>query len=116
MGRADYLQSLVHLSRLHPKIILPWSWPPITFLVIVRDLLTGAFSTPEATVEPRMKRIPAHPALDPTTTSTSLKKNLNASKPSEHPPDRRENVKTLRWEYRLQRQNLLMAFNRVPRW
>ena len=31
-----------------------------------------------------------------------LKKNLNASRPSEHPPVRGENVKTLRCDHRLQ--------------
>ena len=45
-----------------------------------------------------------------------LKKNLNASKPSEHTPDRKKNVRTFRWEHRLQIQNLLMAFKWVPRW
>ena len=45
-----------------------------------------------------------------------LKKNLNASKPYEHPPVRGENVKTFRWDHRLQIQNLFMAFERVPRW
>ena len=39
-----------------------------------------------------------------------LKKNLNgSSRPSEHPPVRGENVKTFRWDHRLQRQNLFMA-------
>ena len=37
-----------------------------------------------------------------------LKKNLNAFKPFEHPPVRGENVKTIRWDHRLQRQNLFM--------
>ena len=32
-----------------------------------------------------------------------LKKSLNASRPSEHPPVRGENVKTFRWDHRLQR-------------
>ena len=71
-----------------------------------------------------------------------LKKNLNASRPSEHspvggemskrlggvigckdktsssehPPVRGENVKTFRWDHRLQIQNLFMTFKRVPRW
>ena len=45
-----------------------------------------------------------------------VKKNLNASRPSEHPPVSGENVKTFRWEHRLQRQNLFMAFRRVPLW
>ena len=31
-----------------------------------------------------------------------LKKNLNASRPSEHPPVREKNVKTFRWDHRLQ--------------
>ena len=44
----------------------------------------------------------------------SLKKNLNASRPSGHPPVRGENVTTFRWDHRLQRQNLFMAFKRVP--
>ena len=44
-----------------------------------------------------------------------LKKKMNASRPSEHPPVRRKNVKTFRWDHRLQRKNLFMAF-RVPRW
>ena len=39
-----------------------------------------------------------------------LKKNLNASRPSEHSPVRGENVKTFRWDHRLQIQNLFMAF------
>ena len=29
-----------------------------------------------------------------------LEKNLNASRPSEHPPVRGENVKTFRWDHR----------------
>ena len=33
-----------------------------------------------------------------------LKKNMNASRPYEHPPVRGENVKTFRWDHRLQRQ------------
>ena len=45
-----------------------------------------------------------------------LEKNLNAPRPSEHPPVRGENVKTFRWDNTLQRQNLFMAFKRVPRW
>ena len=45
-----------------------------------------------------------------------LKKNLNASRPSEHPPVRGENVKTFRWDHRLQKQNLFVAFKRVPLW
>ena len=39
-----------------------------------------------------------------------LNKNLNASRPSEHPPIRGENVKSFRWDHRLQIQNLFMAF------
>ena len=45
-----------------------------------------------------------------------FKKKLNASRPSEHPQVRGENVKTFRWDHRLQIQNLSMAFKRVPRW
>ena len=45
-----------------------------------------------------------------------LKKNLKASRPSEHPPVRGKNVKTFRWDHGLQIQNLFMAFYRVPRW
>ena len=44
-----------------------------------------------------------------------LKKNQNAPRPSEHLPVRRENVKTFRWDHKLQIQNLFMAFKRVPR-
>ena len=33
-------------------------------------------------------------------------------RPSEH-PTQGENVKTLRWDHRLQRQNIFMAFKRV---
>ena len=44
-----------------------------------------------------------------------LKKNLNTSRPSEHPSIRGENVKMLRWDHRLQIQNLFVAFKRVPR-
>ena len=46
----------------------------------------------------------------------NLKKNLNASRPSEHPPVRGKYVKALRWDHRLQRQNLFMAFKRAPLW
>ena len=36
---------------------------------------------------------------------------MNASRPSEHPPVREENVKTFRWDHRLQTQKkLFMAF------
>ena len=46
-----------------------------------------------------------------------LKKTLNVSRPSEHPPVRGENVKTFRWGHRLQIiQDIFMAFKRVPRW
>ena len=44
------------------------------------------------------------------------KKNQNAPRPSEHPPVGGENVKTFRWDHRLQTQNLSVAFKRVPRW
>ena len=45
-----------------------------------------------------------------------LKKNQNAPRSSEHPPVRvGGNVKTFRWDQRLQIPNLFMAFKRVPR-
>ena len=48
---------------------------------------------------------------------TYFKENLNASRPSEHPPVRGENVKTFRWDHRLQiNTKYLMGFKRVPRW
>ena len=43
-----------------------------------------------------------------------LKKNLNASGPSEYPPARGNNVKTFKSDLGLQRQDLFMAFSRVP--
>ena len=46
----------------------------------------------------------------------SLKKYLNAPRPSEHLPVRGENVKTFRRDHRLQIQNLFMVFQRVPLW
>ena len=45
-----------------------------------------------------------------------LKKNQNASRLSEHPPVRGKNVKTFRWDHRVQIQDLFVAFKRVPRW
>ena len=41
---------------------------------------------------------------------------MSVSRPSAHPPARGKNVKTFnnRWDHRLQRQNLFMAFKRVP--
>ena len=39
---------------------------------------------------------------------------MNASGPAEHPPVRGENVKTLRWDHRLQIQNLFVVFNAAP--
>ena len=44
----------------------------------------------------------------------SLKKNLNAPRPSEHSPVRGENVETFRWDDRLQIKNLFMALNGFP--
>ena len=38
-----------------------------------------------------------------------LEKNMNASRPSEHPIVRWINVPTFRWDHRLQRQNFFMA-------
>ena len=46
----------------------------------------------------------------------NLKRNLNQSRPFEHHPVRAGNVKTLRWDDRLQIQNICMAFEQVPRW
>ena len=37
----------------------------------------------------------------------SLKKNLNASRPSEHPPVRGGKCQSVRWDHRLQTQDLL---------
>ena len=48
-----------------------------------------------------------------------LKKNQSAPRPPEHPPVMGEkNVKTFRWDQRLQIQNLFMAFKQfgVPAW
>ena len=45
-----------------------------------------------------------------------LKKNQNTPRPSEDPPAMgKNNVKTFRWDQRLQIQNLFMAFKQVPR-
>ena len=41
------------------------------------------------------------------------KKNLNAFRSSGHPPVRGENVKTFRWDHRLQRPNRFMVCKRV---
>ena len=41
---------------------------------------------------------------------------VNASRPSEHPSVREKDVKTFRWDHRLQIENIFMAFKRVPRW
>ena len=47
----------------------------------------------------------------------SKKKTQNAPRTSEHPPVRGKNVKTFRWDHRLQIiQNLFRAFKRVPLW
>ena len=43
-----------------------------------------------------------------------LKKNVNASRPSEHPSIRGENVKTFGWDHRLQVQNILWHLNGLP--
>ena len=45
-----------------------------------------------------------------------FKENLSASRPSEHPTQGGGNVKTLRRDHRLQRQNIFMAFKRVSQW
>ena len=44
------------------------------------------------------------------------KKNQNAPRPSEHPPVRGKNVKTFRWDHRLQIRNLFMALKLIPLW
>ena len=46
-------------------------------------------------------------------TRSCLRKNLDASRPSEHPPDRGKNVKTFRWGHRLQIQNLFMEVHQT---
>ena len=52
----------------------------------------------------------------PVTGAVFLKKNQSTPRPSEHPPVMGEkNVKTFRWDQRLQIQNLFMAFKQVPR-
>ena len=54
-------------------------------------------------------------AKPPEQSKGCLKKNQNAARPSEHPPVREKNVKTFRWDHRLQIiQNLFVAFKRVP--
>ena len=40
-----------------------------------------------------------------------LKKNLNTSRPSEHPPVRGKNLATFRWDHRLQRQTSSWRLN-----
>ena len=45
-----------------------------------------------------------------------FKEKLNASRPSGHLSVRGKNVKTFRWDHRLQIQNLFEALKRVPRW
>ena len=42
-----------------------------------------------------------------------LKKKQNTPIPSEHPPVRRKNGKTFRWDQRLQIPNLFMAFKHL---
>ena len=64
--------------------------------------------------QPRMVANPARGQLN--RGNGYLKKNLNASRPSDHAPVRGGNIKTFRWDHGLQRQNLFMAFKRVPRW
>ena len=44
-----------------------------------------------------------------------FQENQNAPRSSEHPPLMGKNVKTFRWDQRLQIQNLFMAFKQVPR-
>ena len=63
---------------------------------------------------PKYKNYKRHDKLGYSST-ICLKKNLNAPRPSEHPPVRGKNVKTFRWDHRLQRRNLFMAFKRVSR-
>ena len=57
----------------------------------------------------------SNPVHHPMYVSYCSKKNQNAPRPSEHPPGGK-NVKTFRWDQRLQIQNLFMAFKWVPRW
>ena len=46
------------------------------------------------------------PSIDIIIILLLFKKNLNASRPSEYPPGRGKNVKTFRWDHRLQIQSL----------
>ena len=45
-----------------------------------------------------------------------VNENLNASRPSGHPPVWRKNVKAFRWDHMLQRPNHFMVFKRASRW
>ena len=44
-----------------------------------------------------------------------LKKNLNASRPSEHLPVREENVRTFRWDHRLQNYYNVVVVSHIQR-
>ena len=80
------------------------------------ELLYSTITVVNFTLDSESPIILLEPDTIPNIKQLSLKKNLNASKPSEHSPVRRKNVKTFRWDHRLQRPNLFMAFKRVPRW
>ena len=64
----------------------------------------------------KVSRLPTEPPGRPVAQHVqfNLYKNLNASKHSEHSPDRGKIVKTFRWERRLQRQNLLRQLIGFP--
>ena len=79
-------------------------------LNFLHQLCIGENSTDQSTSKSLQL---CHPAWSDGVINICFKKILNTLRPSEHSPVRGKDVGTFRWDHRLQRQNLFVAFNRV---
>ena len=83
---------------LHPV----WYWPRVSRKVFAKPLIC------------QISKLLVKLSAPINSTNIVLKKNLNASRPSEHSQSGGEMFKTFRWDHRLQIiQNLYMAFKRA---
>ena len=106
-------------SLLRKMLFLPYAFYVVVFCLFLPFLVWFVFLVPVVYLFlffVSSVPLPGDDALCWLLSCPFLKKNLDASRPSEHPPVRGGNVKTSRWDDRLRRQNLFMAFERVHRW
>ena len=101
--------------RVHNRCYLALGHVQQSIPVVVRELHDVERRLHASSFTP-LKRYILHIAANTLSSNVSLKKNLNASRPSERALVRGDSVKTFWWDHRLQIQNLFRAFKWVPRW